>query len=238
MAVVSIILPSYNEGNNVNTITQRIQKVLSKTAIEYEIWFIDDSKDNTPELLAELVKENPHVNYLHRQNTRGLGQAVVKGFEQARGEYFVVMDADLQHPPELLPLMIHHLIHDSDIVIPSRFIEGGSDGGLNIFRKLISYVARKIGQVLIKQFRSISDCTSGYFGLRREVIEGVSLDPTSWKILMEILVKGRYKTVHEIPYHFMARSMGESKMSLKEQWNYLKHIFKLRKIKKDPSLRA
>ena len=136
------------------------------------------------------------------------------------------MDADLQHPPELIPLILKRLLQ-ADIVIPSRFVPGGSDGGLNVFRKLISGIARKIGCISIKKLRPISDSTSGYFALKRNVINHVHLDPIGWKILIEVLVKGKYRTVHEIPYSFVAREAGESKMNIKEQCNYLRHIARL-----------
>jgi len=223
---LSIIIPSYNEGNNVFMITHRIEQALATIHLEYEIWFIDDSRDNTPQLLNQLADQNHHVHFVHRTETRGLGTAVVEGFQRSAGKNIIVMDADLQHPPELLP-EIYLALQTHDLVIPSRFIDGGSDGGLNLFRKLVSLVARKIGQFGIKKFRNISDCTSGYFGLQRKVIQNVKLNPSSWKILMEILVKGHYQSCKEIPYHFVQRDVGESKMSVKEQWNYLRHLVQL-----------
>lgn len=224
---LSIIIPTFNEQDNIREITTRIQTALKNSQINYEIWFIDDSRDETPTLLDALSKQFPELHYFHRENARGLGTAVVEGFNRSQGNYLIVMDADLQHPPELLPSIIKKLQSGADVVIPSRFIEGGSDGGLNVFRKLVSWVARVIGQIAIKQFRNISDCTSGYFGLKRSVIENITLDPSSWKILMEILVKGNYNSITEIPYQFMARDAGTSKMSMREQWNYVCHIFKL-----------
>ncbi len=224
---ISIIIPSFNEGKNVVTLATRIQSVLQPMTLTYDIWFIDDSTDNTPTLLAELAAAHNNIHFIHRTTTRGLGSAVVTGFQQSTGEYVIVMDADLQHPPELLPQMITHLQQDADLVIPSRFMAGGSDGGLNIFRKLVSWVARCIGRIFIKKFRTLSDCTGGYFGLRRSVIEGVNLDPLSWKILMEIIVKGKAKRIDEVPYHFVARDAGQSKMNLREQWNYLRHVVQL-----------
>ena len=167
-----------------------------------------------------------YVNYIHRKNARGLGTAVVDGFRQAKGQQLIVMDADLQHPPELLPDVIEKL-KTHDLVIPSRFIKGGSDGGLSSFRKLVSWTARKIGQISIKRFRSISDCTGGFFGLNRPVISNTTLNPNSWKILMEIIVKGNYNKITEIPYHFVSRDEGNSKMTIREQLRYLFHIGKL-----------
>lgn len=223
---VSIIVPTYNEQENVRTLTARVAAALAGTEYSYEILFIDDSRDNTPQVLAELVHQVPRVRYIHRDNARGLASAVVEGFRSARGNYLVVMDADLQHPPELLPVVLKRL-GQADVVIPSRFITGGSDGGLNVFRKLVSWTARMIGRLSIRRMRAISDCTSGFFALHRSVIAAANLDPIGWKILMEVLVKGEYHAVHEIPYSFVARDSGESKMTWKDQLDYLRHIARL-----------
>lgn len=223
---LSIIIPTFNEKNNVRLITERIIHILNRENFLYEIVFVDDSLDDTPLILEQLCHEVSCVKYLHRENERGLASAVVEGIFHSQGTEIIVMDADLQHPPELIPLMCKRL-SQADIVIPSRFVPGGSDGGLNLFRKLVSGIARKIGCTFIKKLRPISDSTSGYFAFKRSVIKEADLDPIGWKILIEILVKGKYVTVHEIPYSFIARKAGESKMNIKEQYNYLKHIARL-----------
>jgi dolichol-phosphate mannosyltransferase len=223
---LSIIVPCFNEGNNVRTLAYKITENLQVLPCRYEIIFVDDSRDNTPAILQELKEEFFEISYIYREHERGLGTAVVTGFANSRGDKIIVMDADLQHPPELLPKIIAQLA-THDIVIPSRFIAGGSGGGLNLFRRFVSWLARKLGQVFIKKLRHISDCTGGYFGLKRQVISNVQLNPIGWKILIEILVKGHYISVHEVPYEFNARDEGDSKMSLKEQWNYLRHIVAL-----------
>ncbi len=223
---LSIIIPTFNEKNNVRLIASRIMTILNRENCLYEIVFVDDSVDDTLAVLEELCNEFSCVKYLHRKNERGLASAVVKGFYHSQGNQIIVMDADLQHPPELIPLILKRLLQ-ADIVIPSRFVPGGSDGGLNLFRKLISGIARGVGCFFIKKLRLISDSTSGYFALKRNVINAAHLDPIGWKILIEILVKGKYRTVHEIPYSFIAREAGESKMSIKEQYNYLRHILRL-----------
>lgn len=225
--LLSIIVPTFNERDNVPVVVERIEKAMQQSTSDYEIWFVDDSRDDTPIILEALANSHPHVHYLHRENGRGLATAVVEGFARASGEYFVVMDADLQHPPELLPTILDRLQAGTDVVIPSRFVRGGSDGGLNAFRKLVSWTARVIGQLAIARIRKISDCTGGYFGLKRSVVKDVEMDPIGWKILLEILVKGNYQTVHEIPYEFHSRDAGESKMSTKEQLNYLHHLVRL-----------
>lgn len=223
---VSIVVPTYNERDNVRTLAARIAAALTGTGYSYEIVYIDDSRDDTPAVLAELARQMPQVRFLHRVDERGLASAVVKGFDLARGDKIVVMDADLQHPPELLPVILKRL-SQAEVVIPSRFITGGSDGGLNIFRKLVSWTARIIGRLVIRRLRAISDCTSGFFALHRSVIANADLDPIGWKILMEVLVKGAYHAVHEIPYAFVARDSGESKMTWKDQVDYLRHIARL-----------
>lgn len=228
--MLSIIIPTFNERENVITITERIAEVMQNRP--YEIIFVDDSRDETPEILEKLARQNDRVRYEHRVNERGLGTAVVRGFQLAKGDTITVMDADLQHPPEMLIPMINAIDSGCEIVIPSRFIPGGDDGGLNFVRKLISATARYIGKIMLKSVRSINDPTSGFFMFKSFVIEGADLKPIGWKILIEILAKGTYTNIIEIPYQFHARAAGESKMSLKEQWNYLEHLFTL--VKNSP----
>ncbi|QSO47025.1 glycosyltransferase [Alicyclobacillus mengziensis] len=225
--LLSIIIPTFNERGNVQLIVERVEAAMKDSTSDYEIWFVDDSRDDTPIILEGLANSHPQVHYLHRENGRGLATAVVEGFSRAAGQYFIVMDADLQHPPELLPTILERLQEGTDVVIPSRFVRGGSDGGLNPFRKIVSWTARVIGRLAISRIRRISDCTGGYFGLSREVVADAKLNPIGWKILLEILVKGQYQTVHEIPYEFHTRDVGESKMNTREQWNYIRHIVRL-----------
>ncbi|GMA60519.1 glycosyltransferase family 2 protein [Alicyclobacillus fastidiosus] len=230
---LSIIIPSFNERENIEPIVERIHSALRDQGIAYEIWFVDDSTDETVSVLTRVESIDEQVHVHHRTGARGLASAVVEGFERATGEHFIVMDADLQHPPELLPDIYRKLAAGIDVVIPSRFVSGGSDGGLGPLRKLVSWTARVIGQVALRRLRKISDCTSGFFGVHRNVVVGAPLDPIGWKILIEVLVKGRYRTVHELPYEFLARDAGESKMSLQEQWNYFRHLFRL--VSQSPS---
>lgn len=223
---LSIVVPTYNERDNVRVLTERIAAALAVSGYAYEIVFVDDSRDDTPVALAKLALDYSCVRFLHRTDERGLASAVVRGFAMSRGAYIVVMDADLQHPPELLPIIMKRLAR-VEVVIPSRFIGGGSDGGLNVFRKFVSWTARLIGRLSIRRLRMISDCTSGYFGFHRSVIATANLDPVGWKILMEVLVKGSYHAVHELPYSFVARGSGKSKMTWKDQYDYLRHIVRL-----------
>lgn len=225
----SIVIPTRNEKKNVSGLLERISMALQ--AVRHEIIVVDDSTDDTPVTLKKLAIQYPALVFYHRANMHGLGSAVVMGFRKSRGKYLAVLDADLQHPPEILPVLLGVLQRGSDIAIPSRFVTGGSDGGLKPYRKLVSLTARTLARSLLPRVRPVRDCTSGCFALHRKVIEAILLDPVSWKILIEILVRGNYQTVTEIPYHFTARASGESKLNLQEQWEFLRHLLKLRKSK-------
>ncbi|AWI06118.1 glycosyltransferase [Clostridium drakei] len=223
--MLSVVVPVYNEEKNVEELVKRIKAVL--TNIEYEIVFVDDSVDNTPQIIENMAMKDEKIKFIHRNNKTGLSSAVIEGFEIAKGDIIAVMDGDLQHPPEILNEMIKALYKGADIVIPSRFIPGGDDGGLNLFRKLISAGARYMAKALLKKVRKFSDPTSGIFMFRREIINNKMLRAIGWKILMEILVIGEYKNPVEIPYKFCDRGFGKSKMSLKIQMDYIVHLFSL-----------
>ena len=223
---VSVVVPTFNEGSNPALVAEALHRALEP--MEFEVVFVDDSSDSASVAqLERLSLAHPWVRFEHRVNERGLGTAVVRGFELAQGDLIAVMDADMQHPPEVLRAMIPEVIAGADIVIPSRFVPGGDDGGLSSFRKLVSGVARVIGQAMLHRVRTVTDPTSGFFLFRRSVVEGVKLQPIGWKILMEVLVRGNYESIREIPYRFQPRVAGSSNMSLKEQWNYLRHVARL-----------
>ena len=209
--MLSVVVPTFNEGKNIRNLVTQINDALK--GIDYEILFVDDSKDNTPEVIMEVAKDFPQVRMEHRTGETGLATAVLKGFELAKGEYMACMDADLQHPPIVLKYMYKAMESGADFCIPSRLIPGGDDGGLNWYRKFVSGTARKIGQWMLPCLRQISDPTSGLFMFR----------------LVEVLAMGSYKKVVEIPYKFQQRTEGESKLSGKVTLEYLKQLKDLRK---------
>ncbi len=222
MSRISVVVPTFNESENVGNLVNQIDYALR--GIEYEVVFVDDSTDNTPEVIEEVMKENPNVRMKHRVGETGLATAVIEGFRIAAGDYIAVMDADLQHPPKILRSMYYCLETGVDFCVPSRFIPGGSDGGLGPYRKLVSGVARYIGKILLPCLRKITDPTSGLFMFRREVISNADLQPIGWKILIEVLAMGTYRTVVEIPYKFQARPAGESKLTSKVTIEYLEQV--------------
>lgn len=227
MSKVSIVVPSYNERDNVKSLVEQIDNAL--TGIDHEILFVDDSTDDTPQVIEEIAKEKPHVRVKHRTDEKGLATAVILGFKLAEGDYLACMDADLQHPPAILRPMYAALESGADFCIPSRLIPGGDDGGLNWYRKLVSGTARLIGQILLPCLRHISDPTSGLFMFRKECIDGADMRPVGWKIMVEVLAMAKYKSVVEIPYAFQQRTAGESKLDSKVTMQYLQQCFGLMK---------
>ncbi|MCR5486010.1 MAG: polyprenol monophosphomannose synthase [Lachnospiraceae bacterium] len=226
MEKLSVIVPTYNEAGNVEALVSRIDKALE--GIVHDIWFIDDSTDQTPEVLQRLSEQNPGVHYEHRTGEKGLATAVIRGFEIADGDFLACMDADLQHPPEILRPMTAALRSGADLCIPSRLIPGGSDGGLNWYRKLVSGTARWMGKIALPCLRNISDPTSGLFMFRKKILEGADLAPVGWKIMVEVLAMTHYRLIVEIPYEFHDRATGESKLSKNVTLQYIQQLAGLR----------
>lgn len=227
MSKVSVVVPSYNEKDNVVNLVTQVDEALQ--GIDHEIIFVDDSTDDTPQVIENLMKVNSGVRLKHRDDEKGLATAVLLGFSMAEGDYLAVMDADLQHPPAILRSMYAAMETGVDFCIPSRFIPGGSDGGLNLYRKFVSGTARYIGKIMLPCLRHITDPTSGLFMFRREAIKDADMRPIGWKIMVEVLATATYSTVIEIPYSFQDRTAGESKLSGKVTMEYLKQLCELMK---------
>lgn len=223
---LSVVIPTYNEKENLLPLIAQVEEAVGSHTADFELLFIDDSTDQTPGLLAKISGRDPHVRYIHRDEKSGLASAVVCGFANARGEVIAVMDADLQHPPGLLPEMLAIVGEGADVVLPS-YIGGGESEGLSPIRTLASKGAKYAAKVFLPSMKHVSDPMSGFFMFRREVIDGVQLNPIGWKILMEVLVMGKYQHVVEIPYGFEKRNAGESKLSLRVTIEYFLHILSL-----------
>ncbi|ASJ01706.1 dolichol monophosphate mannose synthase [Thermococcus gorgonarius] len=228
---VSIIIPTYNERDNLEELFERISNAMEKAGYDYEIIVVDDdSPDRTWEYAEELGKTRGYpVKVIRRTKEKGLSSAVIRGFKEAEGDVFVVMDADLQHPPEKIPELVREIEKGADIAIASRYVPGGGVENWYWYRKLISKGAIMIGRVALPKIRHVKDPVSGFFALRREVVEKADLNPIGFKILMEILIKGTYKKVVEVPFRFGLRKAGESKLGGKTMINYLKHVYRLMK---------
>ncbi|MBW1873129.1 MAG: glycosyltransferase family 2 protein, partial [Deltaproteobacteria bacterium] len=189
-----------------------------------EVIIVDDnSPDKTAEIAKALVGKYP-VQVLVRTGERGLATAVMAGFDISNAKACLVMDADGSHPVEKLPDMIRPLLHDrADITVGSRNIKGGSADKWPWHRRLISKTAAKMSFGLTR----MTDPTSGFMGIQRHLLNGLELNPIGYKIVLEIVVKSAPERLVEVPITFRDRELGESKMSLKEQWKYIRHLKRL-----------
>jgi dolichol-phosphate mannosyltransferase len=222
---ISLVIPTYKEKDNIEQLVTRLGKVLS--GYNYEIVIMDDnSNDGTEELVKSLSAKYP-VKIVVRRDKKGLASAVVDGFEHASNDVIVVMDADLQHPPEVVPSLLKAIENGADIAIGSRYIQGGGCEGWSLLRRIMSRGAAFISHLFLPSTRKIKDPMSGFFVLRKDVVKDAKLNPSGFKILLEILMLGIWETTVEVPFMFVTRTRGESKLNTKQQLDYLKHIYSL-----------
>lgn len=218
----SIIVPTFNERENVPELVRRLEECLA--GIAWEVIFVDDdSKDGTSDVVRDIALENPRVRCIQRIGRRGLSSACVEGMLASSAPYLAVMDADLQHDEKLLSQMLKTLTSDSaDIVVGSRYVEGGGIGAWDQSRASISQFATRLSRLVIKQ--DLSDPMSGFFALRREVlVDSVrNLSNIGFKILLDILASvSKPVRLKELPYEFRSRLAGESKLDSQAVWGYL-----------------
>ncbi|MGH7214684.1 MAG: polyprenol monophosphomannose synthase [Tepidisphaeraceae bacterium] len=224
---VSIVVPALNEAENLPALARRVARAMAGR--RYELIIVDDaSRDATPQVCAELAKSHP-LSLLVRDDPKdGLSGAVLHGFARAAGDTLVVMDADLQHPPERLPALLEPLeTGDADFVIGSRYAPGGSTREQwGIFRKINSRVATMLARPFAVP--RVTDPMSGFFALRRSTFDAARrLTPLGYKIGLELMCKCRVRNVREVPIDFVTREHGRSKLTLKQQFKYLEHLSRL-----------
>ncbi|TGL59014.1 glycosyltransferase [Leptospira sarikeiensis] len=225
---ISVLLPSYNEAGNIEPCINNIIKILNDTS--HEIIVIDDnSPDKTWQIVEQIHEKNPRVKLIRRMTEKGLSSAIITGMNSAEGEYFFVMDADMQHDENLLPVMIDHLDKGSDVIVGTRYANGGSTGKWSFLRKFLSIVATSFAKFFLHI--SISDPMSGFFGIKREVYfkNGENINPRGFKILLEILGRnGNGLKVSELPFHFRNRLHGETKINNSIARSFLVAVLDLR----------
>lgn len=225
---VSIILPTFREGKNIPELIDRLANINFEGRL-FEVILVDDnSQDGTVEIVRQLEKMYPWLRLMLRQGKKGLSESVMDGFRQARYSIFIVMDADLSHPPEKIPEMLAVLAMENvDLVIGSRYIDGGSsDIAWPIPRKMVSRIAALFARWLIGV--PVRDPLSGFLAIRKNTyLSAKSIEPVGWKIGLEMMVKCHCKNIREVPIHFSERKYGQSKLSLQVMWDYIKHLRRL-----------
>lgn len=227
---LTVIVPTFNEGPNVAELVRRVGASLRGRS--FEILFVDDSTDNTPDLIRQAADAADFpVRLIHRDNpTAGLGGAVVDGFHAADSRWCLVMDGDLQHPPEDIPRMLDRAaVGDVDIVVASRYVAGGTAGGLaNATRTAVSRASTLLTKSMFpRKLHGTTDPMTGFFLVDRDAVELSDLRPRGFKILLEILAR-RQLRIGEVPFAFASRYAGESKASFAQGMRFLTQLAMLR----------
>jgi dolichol-phosphate mannosyltransferase len=219
---LTVIIPTYREGENIGAIILAVREILARAGIRGEILVVDDSSpDGTIPAVRALEATLPNLRLVVRNSDPGLSQSVVEGFSLARAPVFLVMDADFSHPPDLIPRFLGEIRGGADVVIGSRYREGGGSEGWPLRRRIISRGATLIGRML---FPEITDPVSGFFAVKREVVAGAPLHPRGYKILMEVLGRGTWRRASEVPFVFRERKAGSSKLRTSTMLEYLRQV--------------
>jgi dolichol-phosphate mannosyltransferase len=221
--MVSVILPTYNEADNIRVIVPRIYNVLLNSNLEGEIIIVDDnSPDGTAEAARVISRDYPLSIHV-RKEEKGLATAILKGFELASGDICVVMDADLSHPVEKIPEMVKPIEEGAcEATVGSRYTSGGDCKNWPFMRRFIS----KFSGFLARGLTKLSDPTSGFMAIRKDALNGVQLDPVGWKIVLEVIVRTGVR-LREVPIAFADRQKGESKLDKRVKAQYIAHLLKL-----------
>ncbi|MGH9511789.1 MAG: polyprenol monophosphomannose synthase [Terriglobales bacterium] len=227
---LGVVIPTLNESGNMPALLNRLKGALDPTKVDYELIVVDDdSTDGTADVVREIAKQDPRVRVLVRKGQRGLAGAVIHGWANTNASLLGVIDADLQHPPEILPELLNPVLQGKDIAIASRYAANSKDSvsEWSKARLLISRASTLATAPLQRKNLRIKDPMSGFFVVRRACIEGINLQPQGFKILLEILVKGRIQSAVEVPFQFATRQSGKSKADFKVALHYFTLLGKL-----------
>jgi len=237
----TVVIPTYNEADNIKILIPKLVNILESSGFSnFEILVVDDdSPDGTCLIVREFANSDSRIRCLLRRKNKGLATAILRGIAWARGKYVVVMDADLQHPPELVPKLVSKAVSTgADVVVATRYAPGGGVEGWSRFRLLMSKTAILVSKILVPGTKSTSDPMSGFFLVKKSIVDPSSLRPRGYKILMEILEKSPYQKVEEVPYTFRNRAYGKSKLGAKTIIDFLIHAMTLSPLVKFASVGA
>lgn len=229
--MISLVVPTYKERQNIEKLVERTGAALALTNEPYELIIVDDnSPDGTADEVRRLQATRPWLQLIVRVNEKDLSTAVMAGWKTAQGDLLGCMDGDLQHPPEHVAKLVERVRKsEAEIAVASRYVEQGSVSDWKFRRRIISWTATVMAAVLLpSKIRRVKDPMSGFFVLRRSVLQGVALKPLGYKILLEVLARGRWQRAAEVPYTFEERVHGGSKMGAKQVWQYLLHLLRIR----------
>ena len=227
----SLVIPTYKESDNIKNVVIRLSQTLDEFIPgDYELIVVDDdSPDHTWEVALSLMQEYPQLQVMRRQQERGLSTAVIRGWQAASGSILGVIDGDLQHPPHVLQELLREIQNGADLAVASRNVEGGGLSSWSFARRFLSRGAQLLGLVILPRVLSrVSDPMSGYFLVRRNSIANVIFNPVGYKILLEVIGRGKVNHIAEVGYVFCERKEGESKVTWKQYVDYIHHLMRLR----------
>ncbi len=228
-AALSIVVPTYNERDRLPDLVDSVFGAYAAEQLDAELIIVDDNSPDGTGAIADELGQRHRVQVLHRAGKLGLGTAVVEGFAVATAPVVGVIDADMSHPPGLLPRMYAVMRETgADLVVASRYIPGGGTRNWPWSRRMLSRAACLIARGLTP----VRDATSGFFLIRRDLARTVRISAGGFKICLELLVRGQPRTVVEVPYVFEGRTAGESKMNAKEALGYLEQLRDLHRFRR------
>lgn len=225
---LGLVIPTLREAENIRGLLAHVRSVLDPLGAPYEIIVVDDdSRDGTEEIVSAISVQDPRVRLLVRRGEKGLSGAILHGWERTDAPILGVMDADLQHPPELLPRLLDAIGDGADLAIASRYTEGGELGKWNPLRKLFSAAAIWVTWPLQAGHTRAKDPMSGFFMVRRRCLREGVFQKAGFKLLLEVLVRGRIESVREIPFAFGLRNKGTSKAGVMVGFDYARLLARL-----------
>jgi dolichol-phosphate mannosyltransferase len=224
---LALIIPALYEAENLGALLSALRDPLRRVGLPWEVIVVDDeSRDGTEEIVSAIAREDPLVRLLIRRGERGLSGAILHGWRHTDATILGVMDADGQHPAEVLSSMLDSIRAGHDVAMASRYVRGGRCGA-NPIRCLVSMTASLAARRLLPARLRVSDPLSGFFLVRRHCLENVSFQTSGFKLLLEILVRGRIDSVEEIPFAFGRRRAGHSKVTPRVAWDYVSLLTRL-----------
>jgi dolichol-phosphate mannosyltransferase len=207
---LTVIIPTFNKESNIGSLLREVDKVFSRNSIHGEIFVVDDnSHDRTLEIVRDLQRTNPHICLIVRNGDHELYQSVVEGFRQAQSDILLVIDMDHSPPLPCIPQMLAEIHAGNDLVIGSRYMEGVGTKKWPLKRRVLSFGTTFLGRLL---FPEIRDPVSGFFAVKKSVVEHAPLRPRAYNILLEVLGKGTWEKEKEIPSAFVDGAIGAGKL--------------------------
>jgi dolichol-phosphate mannosyltransferase len=220
--MLSVVIPTYNEAENIGELLSRLSVIIKGLDPPSEVIIVDDSSPDKTQERALAFSDRLDLRIINRPDKLGLSSAIMDGIRLSRGELIVVMDADLSHPPELIPEMLSSS-PGHDIVVASRYMPGGGTPGWSMARK----TASSLGRLAAMPVASSSDPLSGFFLIRRGVARRVSFKPRGFKPLLDILIRSDAPRINEVPYKFSPRKRGSSKLGISTILAYANQLSRL-----------